>query len=74
MNNNLKLISAESQGEINICNVGYDDKSVKDISKLEKKLISFIENNKQLFRQRIAENKIMNGSSTILINKINRFV
>ena len=37
---------------------GYDHKSVKDISKLENKLISFIENNKQLFRQRIAENKI----------------
>jgi uncharacterized protein len=37
---------------------GYDDNSFNEISKLGKKLISFIENNKQLFRQRIAKNKI----------------
>jgi aminoglycoside phosphotransferase family enzyme len=37
---------------------GYDHNSINDISKLGRKLISFIENNKQLFHQRIAENKI----------------
>jgi aminoglycoside phosphotransferase family enzyme len=37
---------------------GYDNNNSNDISKLERKLISFIENNKQLFHQRIAENKI----------------
>ena len=36
----------------------YDDNSVIDIDKLEKELISFIENNRQLLHQRIAENKI----------------
>ena len=34
------------------------DHSKEDIGKLEKKLISFIENNKPLFHQRITENKI----------------
>jgi aminoglycoside phosphotransferase family enzyme len=37
---------------------GYNNNNINDISKLEKQLISFIENNKQLFRQRIAESKI----------------
>jgi aminoglycoside phosphotransferase family enzyme len=37
---------------------GYDDKNLNDISRLEKKLISFIEKNTKLFRQRITENKI----------------
>jgi len=37
---------------------GYNHNNINDISKLEKQLISFIENNKQLFCQRIAENKI----------------
>ncbi|HZI71133.1 MAG TPA: hypothetical protein VFD60_08230, partial [Nitrososphaeraceae archaeon] len=36
----------------------YNHNNINDISKLEKQLISFIENNKQLFRQRITENKI----------------
>jgi aminoglycoside phosphotransferase family enzyme len=35
-----------------------NNNSENDISKLEKRLISFIENNKQLFHQRIAKNKI----------------
>jgi aminoglycoside phosphotransferase family enzyme len=35
-----------------------DDVNNDDIGKLEKKLLSFIENNKSLFHQRIVENKI----------------
>jgi len=36
----------------------YNENSKNDICKLEKKLMSFIENNKPLFHQRIAEDKV----------------